>query len=216
MAATVSSVSFDLCLGPLRSPSSPATPESASWASQRRTLAGFTPNACATSNWVAALIRVSDAAANRRVAESAASHAKARLPCTNTRPPSSSSTIAAAIPIGRAPSGTSGSGGCAVIAANDPRPPVSARIALSIIEHCERTRNRFEQEIRRSDTRNANQDRTHVRSPGVGVHRGLVYLDTTQDDVYGLAANLAARVSGLAPPGAVVVSDAVEVLIRND
>jgi class 3 adenylate cyclase len=49
----------------------------------------------------------------------------------------------------------------------------------------------------------------------VGVHRGLVYLDTTQDDVYGLAANLAARVSGLAPPGAVVVSDAVEALIRN-
>ena len=49
----------------------------------------------------------------------------------------------------------------------------------------------------------------------VGVHRGLVYLDTAQDDVYGLAANLAARVSGLAPPGAVVVSDAVEVLIRN-
>ena len=50
----------------------------------------------------------------------------------------------------------------------------------------------------------------------VGVHRGLVYLDTAQDDVYGLAANLAARVSGLAPPGAVVVSDAVETLIRND
>ena len=35
----------------------------------------------------------------------------------------------------------------------------------------------------------------------VGVHRGPVYLDTAQDDVYGLAANLAARVSGLAPPG---------------
>jgi class 3 adenylate cyclase/tetratricopeptide (TPR) repeat protein len=50
----------------------------------------------------------------------------------------------------------------------------------------------------------------------IGVHRGLVYLDTAQDDVYGLAANLAARVSGLAPPGAVVVSDAVEVLIRNN
>src|SRR5262249_45752610 len=31
-----------------------------------------------------------------------------------------------------------------------------------------------------------------------GVHRGLVYLDTAQDDVYGLGANLAARVSGLA------------------
>jgi class 3 adenylate cyclase/tetratricopeptide (TPR) repeat protein len=50
----------------------------------------------------------------------------------------------------------------------------------------------------------------------VGVHRGLVYLDTAQDDVYGLAANLAARVSGLAPPGSVVVSDTVEMLIRND
>jgi len=50
----------------------------------------------------------------------------------------------------------------------------------------------------------------------VGVHRGLVYLDTAQDDVYGLAANLAARVSGLAPPDTVVVSDAVEMLIHND
>jgi class 3 adenylate cyclase/tetratricopeptide (TPR) repeat protein len=50
----------------------------------------------------------------------------------------------------------------------------------------------------------------------VGVHRGLVYLDTAQDDVYGLAANLAARVSSLAPPGAVVVSEVVEMLIRND
>jgi class 3 adenylate cyclase/tetratricopeptide (TPR) repeat protein len=49
----------------------------------------------------------------------------------------------------------------------------------------------------------------------VGVHRGLVYLDTAQDDVYGLAANLAARVSGLAPPGSVVVSDAVAPLIRK-
>ncbi|BBZ45201.1 ATP-binding protein [Mycobacterium parmense] len=44
----------------------------------------------------------------------------------------------------------------------------------------------------------------------VGVHRGVVYLDLQQDDVYGLAANLAARVSGLAPPGGVVVSSAVE------
>jgi class 3 adenylate cyclase len=49
----------------------------------------------------------------------------------------------------------------------------------------------------------------------VGVHRGLVYLDTDQDDVYGLAANLAARVSGLAPPDTVVVSDGVAPLIRN-
>lgn len=49
----------------------------------------------------------------------------------------------------------------------------------------------------------------------VGIHRGLVYLDTGQDDVYGLAANLTARVSGLAPPGSVVVSDTVEPLIRD-
>ena len=49
----------------------------------------------------------------------------------------------------------------------------------------------------------------------VRVHRGLVYLDTAQDDVYGLAANLAARVSGLAPPGTVVVSGAGEPLVRK-
>ena len=50
----------------------------------------------------------------------------------------------------------------------------------------------------------------------VGVHRGLVYLDTAQDDVYGLAANVAARVSSLAPPGTVVVSEAVASLIGKD
>ena len=50
----------------------------------------------------------------------------------------------------------------------------------------------------------------------VGVHRGLVYLDTAQDDVYGLAANLAARLSGLAAPNSVVVSNPVAALIRND
>lgn len=49
----------------------------------------------------------------------------------------------------------------------------------------------------------------------VGVHRGPVYLDIVQDDVYGFGANLAARVSGLAPPGTVVVSDAVEPLVRD-
>ena len=48
----------------------------------------------------------------------------------------------------------------------------------------------------------------------VGVHRGLVYLDSVQDDVYGLGANVSARVSSLAPPGSVVVSDAVAPLVR--
>ncbi|HEX4558652.1 MAG TPA: adenylate/guanylate cyclase domain-containing protein [Mycobacterium sp.] len=49
----------------------------------------------------------------------------------------------------------------------------------------------------------------------VGIHRGLVYLDTDQDDVYGFAANLAARLSGLAEPGTVAVSDAVAPLVRD-
>jgi class 3 adenylate cyclase len=50
----------------------------------------------------------------------------------------------------------------------------------------------------------------------VGVHWGLVYLDTARGDFSGSAANVATRISGLAPPGAVVVSDAVESLIRAD
>lgn len=49
----------------------------------------------------------------------------------------------------------------------------------------------------------------------VGVHRGLTYLDTEQDDVYGAAANVASRLCSLADPGSVVVSDAVERLIGD-
>lgn len=49
----------------------------------------------------------------------------------------------------------------------------------------------------------------------VGIHRGLVYLDTKQDDVYGLAANLAARMCSLADPGTVVVSEAVQRLVHG-
>jgi class 3 adenylate cyclase len=49
----------------------------------------------------------------------------------------------------------------------------------------------------------------------VGVHRGLVYLDTAQDDVYGLGANLAARMCSLAEPGTLAVSEAVERLVRE-
>ncbi len=48
----------------------------------------------------------------------------------------------------------------------------------------------------------------------VGIHRGIVYLDTAQDDVYGFAANLAARMCGLAEPGTVVISEAIEPLAR--
>ena len=49
----------------------------------------------------------------------------------------------------------------------------------------------------------------------VGIHRGVVYLDMAQDDVYGLAANLAARMCSIAEPGTVAVSDAIEPLIRE-
>jgi class 3 adenylate cyclase/tetratricopeptide (TPR) repeat protein len=49
----------------------------------------------------------------------------------------------------------------------------------------------------------------------VGIHRGLVYLDTDQDDVYGFAANLVARLAGLAEPGTVTASDAVAPLVNH-
>jgi class 3 adenylate cyclase/tetratricopeptide (TPR) repeat protein len=45
------------------------------------------------------------------------------------------------------------------------------------------------------------------------VHKGLVYLDTEEDEVYGLAANVAARLQGLAAPGTVVVSDEVQSIV---
>lgn len=49
----------------------------------------------------------------------------------------------------------------------------------------------------------------------VGIHRGLVYLDIAQDDVYGLGANLAARICSLAGPGEVTVSMAVASVVRD-
>ncbi|WP_256388882.1 AAA family ATPase [Mycobacterium sp. 1423905.2] len=49
----------------------------------------------------------------------------------------------------------------------------------------------------------------------VGLHRGAVYLDNTQDDVYGLTAVVAEKISTLAPTGGVAVSQSVEPLIRH-
>jgi class 3 adenylate cyclase len=49
----------------------------------------------------------------------------------------------------------------------------------------------------------------------VGIHRGLVYLDIAQDDVYGLGANLASRMCSLAEPGTVAVSAAIERVVRD-
>ena len=63
-------------------------------------------------------------------------------------------------------------------------------------------------------------ERVHTRfgfdiSVRVGIHRGLVYLDTAQDDVYGLGANFAARVCSIAAPGTVVASEPIERVVRD-
>lgn len=50
----------------------------------------------------------------------------------------------------------------------------------------------------------------------VGIHRGVVFLDIDQDDVYGLGANLAARICSVAQPGTVSVSAAVERLVHDN
>ncbi len=47
----------------------------------------------------------------------------------------------------------------------------------------------------------------------VGVHHGPLYVDFDEDDVYGLAANVGARLQSIAAPGTVVVSEEVRELI---
>jgi class 3 adenylate cyclase len=49
----------------------------------------------------------------------------------------------------------------------------------------------------------------------VAVHHGPVYLDIDEDDIYGLAANVGARLHALAEPGTVVVSDEVRQLVED-
>lgn len=49
----------------------------------------------------------------------------------------------------------------------------------------------------------------------VGIHRGLVYLDTEQDDVYGLGANYTARVCSIADAGTVAVSQPLEHVVHD-
>ena len=49
----------------------------------------------------------------------------------------------------------------------------------------------------------------------VGIHHGPVYLDFDEEDIYGLAANVGARLETLADPGTVVVSDEVRQLVED-
>jgi class 3 adenylate cyclase len=49
----------------------------------------------------------------------------------------------------------------------------------------------------------------------VGIHHGPVYLDFDEDDIYGLAANVGARLETIADPGSVVVSDEVRQLVED-
>lgn len=49
----------------------------------------------------------------------------------------------------------------------------------------------------------------------VGVHRGLVYVDTDDGEIYGLGANVAARVQSLAEPGTVVISGDLAALVED-
>jgi class 3 adenylate cyclase len=49
----------------------------------------------------------------------------------------------------------------------------------------------------------------------VAVHHGPVYVDFDEDDIYGLAANVGARLHAIADPGTVVVSDKVRQLVAD-
>jgi class 3 adenylate cyclase len=49
----------------------------------------------------------------------------------------------------------------------------------------------------------------------VAVHHGPVYVDFDEDDIYGLAANVGARLHAIADPGTVVVSDKIRQLVED-
>jgi class 3 adenylate cyclase len=49
----------------------------------------------------------------------------------------------------------------------------------------------------------------------VAVHHGPLYVDLDEDDVYGLAANVGARLQAIAEPGTVVLSDEVRKLVKD-
>ncbi len=52
-------------------------------------------------------------------------------------------------------------------------------------------------------------------SARIGVHRGLVYLERENEELYGLAVNIAARVQEAAAPGTVAITDEVRSLVGD-
>ena len=67
--------------------------------------------------------------------------------------------------------------------------------------------------VRKLSPRGTNDDQSlEVR---VAVHNGPLYVDLDEDDVYGLAANVGARLQAIAAPGTVVLSDEVRKLVED-
>src|SRR5664280_2980642 len=99
MSATTAAVSREGPLGPDLADTSATGPAPFKALAQRRSVSGSTPNAAATCTAWAALIRTSCTAAKRLHTWSSTSQARASSPWRKTRPPVSSSTKAAAVPI---------------------------------------------------------------------------------------------------------------------
>src|SRR6185312_14674352 len=89
-----------------------------------------------------------------------------------TRPPASSSTIAAAVPTGRAPSSVSGRGGCAVITAIIHRPTVRLTSQYLLLSTRPGPSTRHTGKSADHSTELPTGHRLHVRSPGIGVCPG--------------------------------------------
>jgi class 3 adenylate cyclase/tetratricopeptide (TPR) repeat protein len=71
------------------------------------------------------------------------------------------------------------------------------------------------QEVRKLFDVTAAAARNESLDVRVGVHHGPVYLDLDEADIYGLAANVGARLQTLADPGTVVISEEVRTLVAD-
>lgn len=66
--------------------------------------------------------------------------------------------------------------------------------------------------VRRLSAQDMNDESLEIR---VAVHHGPLYVDLDEDDVYGLAANVGARLQTIAEPGTVILSDEVRELVED-